>query len=73
MSQQTERHYKLKHLLDAGRCLSKQHLLNELGTSPNSFKRDLTFLRDRMNAGFVAIAASAQGRPRLLDIQNAKL
>ena len=55
MSQQTERHYKLKHLLDSGRCLSKQHLLDELGTSPASLKRDLTFL------GSVAIAACWHG------------
>lgn len=53
MSQQTERHYKLKHLLDAGRCLSKKHLLDELGTSPASLKRDLAFLRDRMNAPLI--------------------
>ncbi len=47
---QTERHFKLKHLLDSGRCLTRQFLLAELGVSPATLKRDLAFLRDRMNA-----------------------
>ncbi|MGS0757144.1 hypothetical protein ACVBEH_22455 [Roseateles sp. GG27B] len=45
---QTERHFKLKHLLDSGRCLTREFLLLELGVSPATLKRDLAFLRDRM-------------------------
>jgi predicted DNA-binding transcriptional regulator YafY len=50
---QTERLYKLKSWLDAGRCLSKARLLDELGVSPATLKRDLAHLRDRMNAPVV--------------------
>jgi predicted DNA-binding transcriptional regulator YafY len=47
---QTERLYKIKSQLDAGRCLRKATLLQELGISPATLKRDLRHLRDRMNA-----------------------
>ncbi len=47
---QTERLYKLKSWFDAGKCLSKQALLEALGVSPATLKRDLAHLRDRMNA-----------------------
>lgn len=47
---QTERLYKLKSWLDAGRCVGRDFLLAELGVSPATLKRDLTHLRDRMNA-----------------------
>jgi len=47
---QTERLYKLKSLVDAGKCLSKATLLDELGISPATLKRDIAHLRDRMNA-----------------------
>lgn len=50
---QTERLYKLKAWLDAGRCLSKDYLLRELETSPATLKRDLAHLRDRLNAPLV--------------------
>ena len=50
---QTERLYKLKSLLDAGQCLTKSRLLEELATSPATLKRDLAHLRDRMNAPIV--------------------
>lgn len=50
---QTERHYKLKAWLDAGRCLTKVYLLRELEVSPATLKRDIAFLRDRMNAPVV--------------------
>ena len=46
---QAERHYKIHHLLALGQCLGKQRLLNELGVSPATLKRDLAHLRDRMN------------------------
>jgi len=38
---QTERLYKIKSQLDAGRCLHKATLLAELGISQATFKRDL--------------------------------
>ena len=50
---QTERLYKLKSLLDAGQCLTKARLLEELATSPATLKRDIAHLRDRMNAPIV--------------------
>ncbi len=50
---QTERLYKLKSQLDAGRCLAKVALLAELEISPATLKRDLALLRDRMNAPIV--------------------
>lgn len=50
---QTERLYKIKSQLDAGRCLRKATLLAELDVSPATLKRDLAHLRDRMNAPLV--------------------
>jgi len=50
---QTERLYRLKNWLDAGRCLGKDFVLRELGVSPATLKRDLAHLRDRMNAPVV--------------------
>ena len=47
---QTERLYKLKNWLDAGQCLTKAALLETLGVSPATLKRDFAHLRDRMNA-----------------------
>lgn len=46
---QTERLYKIRHLLALGKCLGKQRLLDQLGVSPATLKRDLAHLRDRMN------------------------
>lgn len=50
---QTERLYKLKAWLDAGRCLPRGFLLRELEISPATLKRDLAHLRDRLNAPLV--------------------
>ena len=47
---QTERLYRLKSLLDTGRCLTRTRLLEELAISPATLKRDIAHLRDRMNA-----------------------
>lgn len=46
---QAERLYRLKSLLDTGRCLTKAHLLSELEVSLATLKRDIAHLRDRMN------------------------
>ena len=50
---QTDRLYRLKSLLDSGRCLTPQRLLVELGISPATLKRDIAHLRDRLNAPVV--------------------
>lgn len=47
---QTDRLYKLKSWLDAGRCLTREFLLRELEISPATLKRDIAILRDRLNA-----------------------
>ena len=47
---QHERLYRLKRLLDGGRCVPKDRLLKELEVSPATLKRDIAYLRDRMNA-----------------------
>lgn len=46
---QTERLYRLKHFFDTGRSFSKAHLLEQLGVSFATLKRDIEHLRDRMN------------------------
>ena len=50
---QTERLYKIKSRLDAGRCLHKAAVLSEFGISAATFKRDLAHLRHRMNTPMV--------------------
>jgi predicted DNA-binding transcriptional regulator YafY len=45
-----ERHYKIKHQLDAGRCLTLAELTDSLQASPATIKRDIRDLRHRMNA-----------------------
>ena len=50
---QAERLYRLKNLLDSGRCLPRARLLSDLGVSPATLKRDIAHLRDRMNAPVV--------------------
>lgn len=50
---QAERLYRLKSWFDAGQCLTRQRLLDELAISAATLKRDLAHLRDRMNAPIV--------------------
>jgi predicted DNA-binding transcriptional regulator YafY len=47
---QTDRLFKLKHWLDAGRCLTPEFLERELEVSRSTLKRDLALVRDRLNA-----------------------
>jgi predicted DNA-binding transcriptional regulator YafY len=47
---QTDRLLKLKHWLDAGRCLTPEFLSCELEVSRSTIKRDIAQLRDRFNA-----------------------
>lgn len=49
----TERLYRLKKMLDAGRCPTKQALLSEFEISLATLKRDLSYLRDRMGVPLV--------------------
>jgi len=50
---QIERLYRLKGYLDAGRCLTRSFLLEDLQTGPSSLKRDIAHLRNRMGAPIV--------------------
>jgi predicted DNA-binding transcriptional regulator YafY len=45
----TERFYKIHRLLSQRRTVSRDTFLEELGVSRATFKRDLEYLRDRMN------------------------
>ena len=46
---QTERLYKIRHALAAGRCVTPARLQADLEVSPATLKRDIRHLRDRMN------------------------
>jgi predicted DNA-binding transcriptional regulator YafY len=49
----TERFYKIELLLKSRRCVSFAALQGELDVSPATLKRDLQYLRDRLNAPIV--------------------
>ncbi len=49
----TERFYKIERLLRARGCVSFELLLTELGVSRATLKRDLQYLRDRLDAPIV--------------------
>lgn len=49
----TERFHKILRLLDARRAVPRQAFLEELGISPATFKRDLEYLCDRLNAPII--------------------
>jgi predicted DNA-binding transcriptional regulator YafY len=49
----TERFYKIDRLLKGARAVPKQRFLDELEISPATFKRDLEYLRDRLDAPIV--------------------
>ena len=51
--ERTERFYKIELLLRTRGCIGFAALRDELGISPATLKRDLQFLRDRMNAPIV--------------------
>jgi len=46
---QTERWYKIRRWLEAGRCLTPDELQRELEVSPATLERDIQHLRHRMN------------------------
>ena len=68
----TERFYKLHRLLEARGTVRIAEILRELGVSRATFKRDLEYMRDRMNAPIewdrekrgYRFAAGAPGAPR---------
>jgi predicted DNA-binding transcriptional regulator YafY len=49
----TERLYKIDRLLNERKVVSTDIFLHELGVSPATFKRDLEYMRDRLNAPVV--------------------
>ena len=49
----TERFYKIEQLIRLRGCVNRQTLLQELGVSLATLKRDLEYLRDRMDAPIV--------------------
>ena len=50
---QTQRLYRINQLLSLGQCLGQERLLVELGVSAATVKRDIAYLRHRMNAPIV--------------------
>ena len=54
----TARFYKIELLLRSRGCVSFAALQAELDVSPATLKRDLQYLRDRLNAPIVYDAAS---------------
>ena len=48
-----ERLHKIKYMIQARNCVPIQDFLDELEISKATFKRDLEYLRDRMNASIV--------------------
>jgi predicted DNA-binding transcriptional regulator YafY len=49
----TERFYKIDQMLNTRGCVSRDSLLDELGISLATFKRDLEYMRERLNAPIV--------------------
>ena len=49
----SERFYKIIELLNRGRPVPQRKFLEEIRVSPATFKRDLEYMRDRMNAPIV--------------------
>jgi len=48
-----ERLHRIKYIIQARKCVPIQDFLDELEISKATFKRDLEYLRDRMNASIV--------------------
>ena len=46
----TERFYKIDQMLNDRKIVPLADFLDELGVSPATFKRDLEYMRDRLNA-----------------------
>lgn len=65
----TERFYKIEQLLHEGSAVSLERFLEHLGVSRATFKRDLDYLRERLNA---PIAWDRQARGYRLATAEAK-
>ena len=63
-----ERLHRIKYMIQARKCVPIQDFLDELEISKATFKRDLEYLRDRMNASIVFDRAEGGYR---LDKPNA--
>ncbi|MBS0446699.1 MAG: WYL domain-containing protein [Proteobacteria bacterium] len=50
---QQDRLYKLRRWFDSGGCLTRDFLLRELEVSASTLKRDIEWMRDRLNAPIV--------------------
>ena len=48
-----ERLHRIKYMIQARKCVPIQDFLDELEISKATFKRDLEYLRDRMNASIM--------------------
>ena len=48
-----ERLHRIKYMIQTRKCVPKSAFLEELEISPATFKRDLEYLRDRMNASII--------------------
>jgi len=48
-----ERLHRIKYMIQARKCVPKQDFLDELEISDATFKRDLEYLRSRMNASII--------------------
>ena len=48
-----ERLHRIKYMIQARKCVPKQSFLDELEISDATFKRDLEYLRSRMNASII--------------------
>ncbi|MDH5634097.1 MAG: WYL domain-containing protein [Gammaproteobacteria bacterium] len=50
---QTERIYKITHMLENQQAVTRQHFLDTLEVSPATFKRDIEYMRSRLHAPIV--------------------
>lgn len=49
----TERIVRLRRMLDGGRCVPREQMLRRLEVSPATLKRDIAFLRERLNVPLI--------------------
>lgn len=49
----TERFYKINNLFNTHRVVKKEHVMEMLGISLSTFKRDIEYLRDRFYAPII--------------------
>lgn len=64
----TERFYRIDHLLNERRSVPIEVFLHELEVSRATFKRDLEYLRDRLNAPIVLWDRASRGYRGVLQV-----